>query len=90
MNLGAFSFPFAASLQTQLDQTLDKTIVTPAERIAQYGLLGAGIGLGLAMVVGLASELVPRKSRWGVLGLIAVPAVGAAAGIVLGGKASQP
>ncbi len=90
MNLGAFTMPFLPQLRTNVEGAIDRAIVTPAERIAQYGALGALGGLGLAAVLGLSLDLVPRKSRWGVLGLMAVPAVAAVGGIYLGARSSQP
>lgn len=90
MNLGAFSLPLLPQLKTNVENALDRAIVTPAERIAQYGALGALGGLGLAAVLGLSLDLVPKKNRWGVLGLLAVPALGAIGGIYLGVRSSQP
>jgi hypothetical protein len=90
MSLGAFQLPFLPQLRTNVEGAIDSAIVTPAERVAQYSVLGALGGLGLAAVLGLSLELVPRKNRWGILGLLAVPAVGAAAGVYIGARSSQP
>ena len=90
MSLGAFTMPFLPQLRTNVEGAIDSAIVTPAERIAQYSALGALGGLGLAAVLGLALEIVPRKNRWGVLGLLAVPALGAVGGVWLGARSSQP
>ena len=82
MNFGAFPFPFPATLETELD----KAIVTPAENIAQYSLLGAFAGLGLAAVAAFGFDLVPKQNRLTTFGLLAVPAIGAAVGVALAAR----
>lgn len=88
--LGAFNIPVPFSLDTKLDSAIDNAIVTPAERIGQYSLLGAFAGLGLAAVVGFGFDIIPKGRKLGTFGLLMLPALGAAAGVMLGAKESQP
>lgn len=69
--------------QVQPTAFLQQSIVTPAEKIAQYTLIGASGGALLAALAMYAFDTVPRQKRAHVATLIAVPAVGAIAGAMI-------
>lgn len=64
----------------------DTSIVTPAERVGQLATLGAIGGLAASAILLLASNTVPKKKRWPVLGLAALPAAAAVGGVMLAGS----
>lgn len=62
---------------------LSTSVITPAEKTAQYTMLGA-VGAGaVALILLLAGEIVASKKRLPVAGLIALPVVGTLVGLAL-------
>lgn len=75
--------------QLRIRDLFDQTVVTPAERVGQYAVLGAIGGLATAGLLLLGLSKVPPKQRWPVAGLIALPAAAAVGGVMLAGAEYQ-
>lgn len=78
--LGQMNVP---PILTDLQQELQRSIVTPAERIAQYGFLGATAAAAMAAIVALSMRRKPTRSTGALFALLVVPVAGAGAGIYL-------
>ena len=62
---------------------LDRTLVEPSTRVAQFALVGSVLGGLFAAVVGLAGDTIGPGNRTAVLGLLAIPVAGSLAGVLL-------
>lgn len=62
---------------------LDRTLIEPSTRIAQFAVVGAVLGGLFAAVVGLAGDTIGPGNRTAVLGLLAIPVAGSIAGVLL-------
>lgn len=69
----------------QLDfrNIFDQTVVTPAEQIARFAVLGAAGGVAASLILLLGTSTVSKAKRWPVAGLIALPAAAAVGGVAL-------
>lgn len=84
--LGQVSAP---AILTDLQNELQRSIVTPAERTAQYSLLGATAAAAVAAIVALSMRRRPTRSAVSLFALLAVPVAGAGAGIYLATREAQ-
>ncbi len=76
-------------LLSDLQRELSRTIVTPAERVAQYSLLGAGGAAALGLVGALLMKRPPTRSKLGLFTLLLIPVLGAAGGVYFASKAPE-
>ncbi len=75
--------------QLRIRNLFDQTVVTPAERIAQFAVLGAAGGFALSALVMLGTDAVPKKRRWSTLGLLSIPAAATIGAVLVAGSEYQ-
>jgi len=74
-------------LFSDLQNELARSIVTPAERVAQYSLLGATSAAALAAIIALSMRRRPARTIGSLFALLTAPVAGAGLGVYLAAKA---
>jgi hypothetical protein len=86
--LSQVSIPSLNDIQQSVSQQLDRSIVLPAERVAQYSLLGAASAAALTAIIALSVRRRPTRSVGALLLLLAAPVAGAGIGVMAATKSN--
>ena len=79
--LGQVNIPSLSDLQKQVSAQFDRAVVTPAERVAQFALIGGVSAAAVGAIAGLTMRRKPARSTGALFALLAVPVVGTLAGV---------